>query len=203
MHLNERYRDSCTNEKLVEKGEFIVKKVRSTGTDPPDYTKYDWEFQAILENTGLSTLKAKVEGVCSQVDTLPGSLQCGLATSLMQFCFWDADIGTVNPATHYLMERPRAETYRNHAIENCDHIIFLICAPVKLPYAACSGYLTAAINTGHTMMFTFYYGDWNALTTSSAKLKFKSNADNFITGYGDTWFFCKCKPNRVTECEGM
>ena len=165
--------------------------------------EYDWEFEAILEDTGLSKLQGNVNGVCNQVDTKPGSLQCGLATSLMQFCFKDPDIGTVNPTTHYLLKKPEAEKFRDLAIENCEHIIFLICSPVKKPYAACSGYLTAALNTGHTMMFTYYYGDWDVVTTSSAKHKFKSNAHKFITGYGDTWFFCRCKTNKVTQCEGM
>ena len=147
-------------------------------------------------------------GACNSVDTSPGSYQCGLATTLMEFCFTDPDIGTVDPKIKSNFQREGAEDYRNLAIENCDHIVYLMCAPTPpIPKAACSAYLTAALNTGHTMMFTNSFrtggSKWDALKTATSKIMVKSNADNFVTEYGDEWFFCKCKTKQLKQCEAM
>ena len=105
-----------------------------------------------------------------------------------------------------------ANSLRNLAIANCDHIVYLACDP-KAPatYAACSAYMTAALNTGHTMMFTYgentedgiRKGKWNVMAIDAAKPKLRSNANTFIKEYGRAWFFCKCKSERVKQCEEM
>ena len=169
----------------------------------------DWKFQAILKKgicckKVLSTLDAGIGGECNSVSTDPGSTQCGLATALMEFCFTDPDIGEVNPEKDQFFKQDTAKHYRDLAILNCDHIVYLVCAAV--PRSACSGYLTAAINTGHTMMFTYFHGlegSWDILKIATAKIMLKGNLHNFIQDHGDRWFFCKCKSDRITQCENM
>jgi hypothetical protein len=207
VNLNDRYRDSCVNEGLVKKGSFTIRKsLENSGF---------WEFQALLTKgiccfkaQVLSTLRGDEGGTCNSVETSPGSYQCGLATTLMEFCFTDPDIGTVDPKVNRNFQRENAVDHRNLAIENCDHIVYLSCDPTPpIPNAACSAYLTAAINTGHTMMFTKYFRKggwkWDVLKTATSKIMVKSNADNFIKDYGSEWFFCKCKTKRLKECEAM
>ena len=99
--------------------------------------------------------------------------------------------------------RPNAEEYQELVIDNCDHIVHLTCKP-KYPatYRSCSGYLTAALNTKHTMMITYHgenrpYKRWDAINVSTAKEMIITNADYFIDVYGNEWFFCKCKPERA------
>ena len=99
---------------------------------------------------------------------------------------------------------------RNLVTANCDHVIFIICSPrntetEKVPFEACSGYLTAALNTGHTMMFTFtmFQDAWEVIKTNAAKDMLKINPIGLIEQYGEHWFFCKSKPDRVAQCEGI
>ena len=70
----------------------------------------------------------------------------------MEFCFTDEDVGTLS--TRAIEEIP----YPNKIDSVCEHVIYLVCAPVKkpppTPTQACSAYLTAAINTEHQIMFT-------------------------------------------------
>ena len=62
--------------------------------------KNQWLFEAVLKNgeetTVLSTLKAVEGGECDDIETTKGSWRCGLATSLLEFCFTDPDIGSLN-----------------------------------------------------------------------------------------------------------
>ena len=65
-----------------------------------------WRFEAILKkgkifkkDIVLSTLVANDDGECNDVKTNPGSRRCGLATALMEFCFTDPDVGSLNPET--------------------------------------------------------------------------------------------------------
>ena len=192
----------------MKHGSFVVQKVKSKAK------KYDWNFEAVFEDTALSTLKANIGGVCNEIETIKGSRRCGLATRLMEFCFEDPTIGSVNPRTvnsknpaNHILHKTHAEKVRNLAIENCDHIIYLVCAPSDngkaLPYASCTGYLKAALTTGHTMMFTLNWEKWQVLKTSIAIDMLKNERVTWITEYGYIWFFCKCKPNRLTQCEGL
>ena len=91
------------------------------------------------------------------------------------------------------------------AIKNCDHIVHLTCSPeAPATYRSCSGYLTAALNTDHTMMMTYGFGrNWDAFQVKTAKLMVNHNADEFIKVHGDHWFFCKCKTQIKKECEAM
>ena len=85
-------------------------------------------------------------------------------------------------------------------------MVHLACTPEDpATYRSCSGYLTAALSTKHTMMIAYNGNNkkWSALKVSKAKLKVNSNADDFIDVHGDEWFFCKCKTERVKECEAM
>ena len=176
---------------------------------------FDWKFEAILKKGScckrdelLSTLTAKIGGACNSIVTLPGSYKCGLATALMEFCFTDSDIGTYNPKKSTYFQSINAGDYRELAISNCDHMVYLQCSPIgRRPnkHAACSGYLTAASNTGHKMMFAYDKTPekWNVLRINKAKIWLKENADTFIENYGERWFFCKCKSDRITQCTNM
>jgi hypothetical protein len=201
--LNDRFRDSCKNTKLLEKGAFTVTKFK------PDTNR--WVFQAIVEKKVLSRFIAEEDGECNDVRTFEGSYHCGLATALMEFCFTDPDVGTMDPNDNVYFKSNSAEHSRNLAIENCDHIVYLVCGP-SLPatHGSCSAYMTAAMNTGHTMMFTYHpyvtateKPKWEVLKIATAKHKIKSNAVNFVEEYGSQWFFCECKAkksNNVKKC---
>ena len=84
-------------------------------------------------------------------------------------------------------------------------MVFISCQ--ASPLVACSGYLTAALDTDHTMMFTNYVdhkdNKWDVLKVTTAKLMIRSNAKDFINDYGAHWILCKCKTERVKECEAM
>ena len=126
----------------------------------------------------------------------------------MESCFTDPDVGTADLNKDVRFKEEAAQLYRKLATENCDHIAFLVCKPVPpATYAACSAYMTAAMNTAHTMIFTrkLYMGlpNWDVLKISDAKLKIKSNADDFIEEYGSHWYFCQCKSERIKQCEQM
>jgi len=199
--FNDRFKESCINEKLVKKGSFTMKKFAPG---------IGWIFQAILKKGScfkkdkiLSTLTASTGGVCNLVVTDPGSYKCGLATSLMEFCFTDPDIGTYNLEESSYFQNKKAEHYRDLAISNCDHMVYVKC--IAEPHSACSGYLTAAINTGHKMLFTYdkLPEKWSVLEIATAKTMLKSNSDTFIDDYGNMWFFCKCKSDRIPQCENM
>ena len=215
VKLNSRFKDSCDNTKLKEKGKFSVAKCK--------HKKDEWIFRAIphkgtigkmcdkisgKEEDVLSRLVAQVGGECNDVETFEGSFHCGLATALMEICFMDPDIGTVIPEKNYYLKKDDAEEARNLAAANCDHVVFLTCNPrAPATNAACSAYMTAALNTGHTMMFTCLTSmrgnTWDVLGIDNAKRKIKSNANNFIDEYGNVWYFCICKSEKVKECEEM
>ena len=204
--IQDRFKKSCQNEALIAKGEFTMKKSTISGKIG------QWMFEAILtrdENEILSTLKAKEGGVCNDVRTEEGSWHCGLASSLLEICFEDPDIGTFIPSKSADSDfgLPIEKKYQNLMEINCEHITFLECVPFNsATYAACSGYLTAALNTLHSMMFTNDVHDdkkWNVLKIAEAKIKIKNDPDKLISDFGDEWFFCKCKSDRNKECESM
>ena len=45
--------------------------------------------------------------------------------------------------------------------------------------------------------------NWNILKITDSILMMKTDSDKFISDYGKEWFFCKCKVDRVKECESM
>ena len=76
----------------------------------------------------------------------------------------------------------------------------------KTPNTACSAYLTAAINTGHTIMFTHPNTEFEMDVldvVTFAKPKVKNNADAFIKEHGAKWYFCECNPKTIQECKRM
>ena len=185
---------------------MIIRKTKSNKKG------YNWDFEALL-NKGtkgkdvilMSELNAEDEGYCNQVETYEGYKACGLATTLMEFCFSDEDVGGMVLEDDSLFG-PRAN-WRDLAKTNCKHMIGLDCAPKKgTPYAACASYLTAAINKGHMMMFTYPNEEFELEVMhvgNTAKPKFKKDANKFIEEYGNKWYFCKCKPERIENCLAM
>ena len=170
---------------------------------------YNWDFQALFkrgkEIVRISELNAEDEGYCNQVETDEGYKGCGLATTLMEFCFSDEDVGSLVLKDDPLFgPRPK---WSDLAELNCKHMIGLDCAPRgATPYAACSAYLSAAINKGHMMMFTYPNEEYELDVINvgnTAKPEFKKNADSFIEEHGNKWYFCKCKPERLENCLAM
>ena len=207
VRLKDGSRKTCQNKQLKETGFYIVKKLKSK------HSGYDWDFQAVMfeqcveGSCVLSTLNAIKGGYCDTVETSKTSEGCGLATQLMEFCFTDKDVGSVNPAKDIILKQKKFSKWRQMATQNCDNIVFLTCAPLKpTPKGACSAYLSAAINTEHSMMFTSENskGMIDVLNVEhEAKPEFKNSPDGFLLSHGDGWHFCRCKPERLTECTEM
>ena len=215
--LKDKYQRSCKNELLKKKGEFYVRKSpSSTGWD-------DWDFKAFLENDGcgkdeniLSELNADKPGRCNHVETYDeGSRGCGLATSLLEICFEDENVGGIDPKTDELFQdKPMTigsgkivlKKWRDMAIENCEHIAMLDCYPQgDTPTEACSGYLTAALNAQHTMMFTYHEEEdkMDVMSVINAQVEFWADADEFVYDVGRRWIFCKCKQEKLRQCNEM
>ena len=131
VDVPERVKESCQNKALVAKGAFTMKKSKLPSGPG------QWSFEAILtrdENEILSTLKAKEGGICNDVRTEEGSWRCGLATSLLEICFTDPDIGTFIPSKSEGSEFgfPIDAKYQNLMENNCERIVYLECAPLQL-----------------------------------------------------------------------
>ena len=206
VSIQDRYKESCQNQALVAIGAFTMRKSK------PPSTSGQWTFQSILTRDDrseiLSTLKAKEGGVCNDVRTFEGSWYCGLATALLQICFTDPDIGTFIPSQSRQSEfgRPIYDKKIQGLMEdNCERIVYLECAPFNgATHANCNGYLTAALNTLNSILFTFHeVRRWNILNIADAKLRMKSDPTQFVSEFGPEWFFCNCKADRAKECESM
>ena len=208
IQLKDKYIKTCINEQLTQQKSFIVQKCES------ERRGYDWDFKASLklENCKdkkdvLSELNAEKYGHCDLVETLKSSQGCGLATSLMELCFKDDDVGGVNLEEDKNFKNKVLESRREMAILNCEHIVFLTCAPIQpTPKGSCSAYLTAAINTGHAMMFSYpsLKGQMDIMDVEkTARPQLKMDADAFVQNHGDEWYFCRCKPDRIKECHEM
>ena len=215
--LKEKYQRSCKNELLKKKKEFYVRKSASNRKG------YDWDFKAFLDNDGcgkdeniLSELNADKPGRCNHVETYDqGSRGCGLATSLLELCFEDENVGGIDPETDELFQdKPMTigsgkislKKWRDMAIENCEHIAMLDCYPQSpTPTEACSGYLTAALNTKHTMMFTYHQEEdvMDVMSVINAQVEFWADADEFVYDVGRRWIFCKCKQEKLSQCNNM
>ena len=212
VQLKDRYFATCKNEKLKVEKSFTVKMVSTKKKFIP------WKFTAVLGNDELSVLYADDGGICNLVETNEVSQGCGLATTLMEFCFTDDKVGGMDVQNiqkipkHIREILQKNEKRREMAIKNCEHIVYLECAPLKDPSAnVCSGYLTAAINTEHTMMFVQKMNDdtgdmvgiMDVMKVADVQPELKKNADVWIKNYGREWFFCQCKTERMAECQQM
>ena len=94
VELKERYESTCKNKKLADWGEFEVDRKKSQTEDN------EWDFFAYFGNKELSWLgagdKSKNKGVCNNVKTEEHSRGCGMATTLMEFCFTDNMVGGID-----------------------------------------------------------------------------------------------------------
>ena len=207
--MADRYQATCANRHLKAKKHYFVQKRRSKEPNS------DWVFRAYLKKglfkrkKRLSQLNAENGGLCWATPKLsPAPVQgCGLATAMMELCFDDEDIGSIDPTEDYYFKMKGLEKWQKMALLNCEHIVYTSCNPAPpTPVVGCSAYMTAAINTGHHMMFTFptKQGEMNVLNVETeAKPLLKEDADNFRETNGYGWFFCRCKPDRKSECENM
>ena len=164
----------------------------------------------------MSELNADKPGRCNHVETYDqGSRGCGLATSLLELCYEDENVGGIDPETDELFQdKPMTigsgkislKKWRDMAIENCEHIAMLDCYPQSpTPTEACSGYLSAALNTKHTMMFTYHQEEdvMDVMSVINAQVEFWADADEFVYDVGRRWIFCKCKQEKLSQCNNM
>ena len=192
--------ETCLNENLKTKKSFTVNKVVVNNR------YFDWEFDAFLDKDKLSELNANNGGKCNYVETDKNSRGCGLATTLMEFCFTDDNVGKVDVNKNEIFKLN--VKWRYMAIKNCEHIVFLQCIQLDNNFEpkSCSGYLTAAINTNHAMMFVQDQLNTRlmfVMNVESIQLEFKDNPQGWLNKYGMNWFFCQCKEERMTECMTM
>ena len=207
--LRQQYQTKCQNEELKTKKDFFVEKSESKKKD------YDWDFKVFLDKDGcgiLSELNANTPGRCNKVETFAGSEGCGLATTLMEICFEDENVGGVDPENDpfFVYSFPDFSVgenlWRQMANENREHIVYLQCRPrAPISPVACSAYLTAAINTEHAMMFTFSTMSRPVVVidVKGAQSELRENAYKFMRDFGDQWLFCKCKKENMDKCHDM
>jgi hypothetical protein len=191
--------ERCKNEKLISKKSFTVDRVDVKKKHGPK-NRFDWEFTAALDTDVLSTLIAKNGGICNMVNTDEDSQGCGLATTLMQFCFTDDNVGGVDIQNNKVFNNEYLKQRREMAIDYCEHTVFLECLAHNVD--TCSAYFTAAINTKHTIMFVQddTLKHMYVLNVEKTRAEFKKGAKRWIDNHGDAWFFCQCKTEREAEC---
>ena len=209
VELKVKYISTCKNEKLKSSREFTVDRKKS------EMAAFQWDFTANFGKTQLSWLgagdRSKNKGVCNNVKTEDHSSGCGLATTLMEFCFTDFSVGSLELEKDKHFEKVSLTKWRELALKNCQHIVFLACAPYDgTPDIACLAYFTAAINTMHTIMFSYQQFPldngpetmkvWDVTKTKS---EFKKDATRWTLDYGFEWYFCQCKLGRQSECKKM
>ena len=207
--MPDRYYETCASEELKKAKVYYVQKCKI------EHNPFDWAFRAYLKKgicgrkKFLSELNAKDGGYCyATINLSPKPVQgCGLATKMMELCFSDTGVGSLDPAKDYNFKLKGLEKWRDMAILNCEHIVFTTCNPAKpTPTAGCAAYMTAAINTGHTIMFSFPTGkgEMDVMNVADeAKPQLKKDADTFVSNHGNQWSFCRCKDDRVNECNAM
>jgi len=203
VELKEKVMGRCKNEKLKAKKSFTVNRVKKK--PQPIWDTFNWEFTAVLENVVLSTLRAKNGGICNLVRTCGHSEGCGLATTLMEYCFTDDNVGGIDVQNNEDFKKEHFKKWRNMAMQKCEHIVYLQCSAD--PVNACSAYFTAAINTEHTLMFSitklviadpFIPQQMGLFNVAKAQLEFKEDARGWIENNGSSWYFCKCKTKTCT-----
>ena len=202
VRLKPKYINTCGNKDLKDKKEFTVDRIVSKADLGDEDDRFDWDFRAVFDGIKMSTLNANNGGKCDLVTTKKSYMGCGLATTLMEFCFEDEKVGGYNVENDRVMNRDSMKKWREMAKENCKKVIFLKCTAD--PLSACSGYLTAAINTKHTMMFSYAPKvGFHVMKVENSKTEFKKAPKKWTDEYGDIWYFCKCKPERKADCEAM
>ena len=211
--MPDRYQETCVSEELKRKKVYYVQKYK-TKNDPGGYK---WAFRAYLKKGKIirgrkkfiSELNAMDGGICqATANASPPEVQgCGLATKMMELCYSDDDVGSVDPTKDYNFKLRGLEGWKNMAILNCEHIIATSCNPkAPAPKAGCAAYMTAALNTGHRMLFTFptVTGEMDVINIADeGKPQLKEDADTFLRTHGYQWYFCRCKDDRIQECEAM
>ena len=207
--MADRYQATCASQDLKNKKQYFVEKCKSTDS------RYDFDFGAYIKKgfcgrkKGLSILRAERGGFCwATPDLSPPPVQgCGLATALMEICFEDKDVGSIDPLEDYNFKLKGLEKWQQMALLNCENIKYTSCNPAPpTPTVGCAAYMSAAINTGHKMMFTFpnENAEMSVLNIENeARPRFKEDADTFEEEHGNFWYFCRCKEDRKTECENM
>ena len=53
------------------------------------------------------------------------------------------------------------------------------------------------------MMFSYGSLVFHVMNVENSKPEFKKDPEKWIQNHGDYWYFCKCKPERKTDCEAM
>ena len=201
VELKEIVMRRCKNEKLKAKKSFTVDRVKTEEDDV-----FDWDFTAVLDNDVIAILSAKNGGICDWVLTDVDSRGCGLATTLMEYCFTDDNVGGIDVQKRNDFQKEYLKNWRNMAIEYCEHIVFLKCLADPV-LDACSGYMTAAINTGHTLLFSIkkipqqgrpVYFHMSLFNVAETQPEFKKDAQSWIATNGEIWYFCKCKTKMCT-----
>ena len=220
VRLNKKDVETCKNENLKKRGTVMVDRINAlktplTKTDLIINPTHDWIFKAFLDETEISALGANTGGICDNAQTSRKARGCGLATILMKICFSDSKVGGVDVKTDDRLKNVPLKKWREMAIENCKHIVKLQCA-TNFEYA-CSGYMTAAINTKHTMMFSYQTLKSDKSDDESddeteimyvnivekIQPEFKKRPKDWILEYGKEWYFCQCKPEKQVQCEKM
>ena len=187
VKLKKRAMKRCKNEILKAKKSFTVERqVEGNFVD----------FTALLDNVKLSELTAESGGICNSVATNDDSTECGLATTLMEYCFTDDEVGGIDLQKDPRFNQHPLQEYRQMAENTCKHIVYLTCA--AFPLIACSAYFTAAINTKHTLMFTTFNAQdenlvANVFNVAEIQPEFKFDAEGWVNTNGRHWYFCKCK----------
>ena len=197
-------RDKCSNKDLKAKDSFTVDRIDGKDDPTGEHIGSDWVFIAKLENKVMSSFGASKGGFCNDAATEKEFRGCGLATILAEYCFTDDKVGGVDVQNHYVFKQPSLSKWRDMATKKCEHVVYLVCAPETRNYVECSAYLTAAINTKHTIMFVEddKNGASKMVVKEVAKVqpKFKKDAAGWIENHGSTWFFCQCKPDTKGKC---
>ena len=196
VKLKERVMKRCKNENLIAKKSFTVERHVDTSFQQIPNFPINVGFAAVLDGVNLSELSALSGGICNEVETNDDSAGCGLATTLMEYCFTDDEVGGIDLQKDPRFNQHPLKEYRQMAENTCKHIVYLTCA--AFPLIACSAYFTAAINTKHTLMFTTFNEldeDLVAKLFDVAEVQpeFKFDARGWVNTNGRHWYFCKCK----------
>ena len=213
-----KYSINCSNNDLRQQKYFFVRKILTFPLDDPDF-RGQIKFEAALAINNappLAFLLAREGGVCLYVVTYPWSLRCGLATELMKLCFDDEDVGGVDlSSTSFVNEHPTFNNMlRVMASYYCEHIVFVNCNPFEIPSEiapptptdACYGFLNAAKLTSHLLLYSYpsCYGSFGGiLPVITAMSEFKRSPERFVHKYGEYWFFCECKTERLPHCTNI
>ena len=81
---------TCENDKLKLKKSYKVDRIE-VEKSPPKY-----RFRATLDEEEISSLNGEKGGICDLVSTEKRSRGCGLATTLMEHCFTDENVGSLD-----------------------------------------------------------------------------------------------------------